>query len=404
MNRNSVVKKLAIYGVIITVAAYFMPKEQDWTPYFSNEYDTPFGNEILYENLSPIFPSGKIESNLSSLYELKDSFLNRKANYIMIQEQLDMDSLDLDVLIKFVENGNDVFISALDFPYQLLDTLKYELHSDWTSISSIIPGREESDTIFHDFYENLFTNDSSYIFNTEYSLSYFEPMDSIIRNTGIGWAKHDSMAILVMDTIGKGRIFLHSNPFCFSNYYMVKDHQRTYIEKAFSYLPDRNTIWDEYYNPYNSLNKNNDILKVIRAKPPLTWAFYLAVTGIILYLLFKSKRKQRVIPVLDTYPNESLDLIKTIGELYFNTANNKKASTKKVNHFFIFLNRTIGLDRSAGKEEMKKLIASKTTLSGEDISQMLNLIENLEVQESVSDGQLLALQKYILILRREIQK
>lgn len=403
MNKNALIKKLIAYGIIITAAAYFMPRQKDWTPYFSSAFNTPFGNEILYDHLDELFPSKKITTNYSSFYQIKDSLLNNKANLIMIQEELGMDSLDLDVLIKFIAKGNNVFISSLTFPNRLLDTLKYDLKTDWSLISTILPNEESQDTIFHDFYNKNLSIDSSYIFTTEFRLSYFETLDSLTRNSGLGWAKDDSLAIFVMDSIGMGRIFLHSNPYCFSNYYMMKDHQRSYIEKALSFLPKENTIWDEYYNPYYQEIESKDILKVIRAKPPLAWALYLALSGLILYLLFMSKRKQRIIPVLDSFPNESLNLIRTIGELYYNTADNKKVATKKINHFYSFLNRNIGLDRTMTLEQKKNLLVNKTTQNQETINQMWRLIENLSAQESISDRQIQALQKYIIKFRREFQ-
>jgi hypothetical protein len=55
-------------------------------------------------------------------------------------------------------------------------------------------------------------------------------------------------------------------------------------------------------------------------------------------------------------------------------------------------------------DKKKDLMHNKTNLSREEIGKILKLIENLSLQESVSDGQLRVLQKYIFIIRKEIQK
>ena len=403
MNKNKVTKRLLLYGLLVAVAAYFYPRPRDWTPYLTKDKRTPFGNEILYKLIGDLFPEYPVYTNQGSLYEKKDSLHQIGGNLIFIQDQLDMDSLDLDVLLHFAASGNSVFISSSTFPSKLLDTLGYNINYNWTG-SSILSNIQDQDTIFHQFYPISLSKDTAYNFTTEYSLKTFTSLDSLNKHTAIGWAKNKEHPIMVREKYGAGSFILHTNPYCFTNYYMLKDHQREYIGMALSFMKPGPIIWDEYYNPYNSKKRNRDLLTIVKAKPSLAWAYYIGITGIILYLLFMSKRKQRRIPILDSFPNESMELVNTIGQLYFNTSTNKNIAEKKINLIYVFLHRNIGMDKSMSLAQQKHLITSKTTLSSEEVEQVLKLINNLQAQEIVSNGQMKALQKYGRRIRKEFSK
>ena len=49
----------------------------------------------------------------------------------------------------------------------------------------------------------------------------------------------------------------------------------------------------------------------------LKWAFYMTLISLILFVIFRGKRTQRIIPVIDPLKNATLDFTKTIGDLYY---------------------------------------------------------------------------------------
>ena len=133
---------------------------------------------------------------------------------------------------------------------------------------------------------------------------------------------------------GKGQLLLHTTPIAFSNFHLLREQNVEYAGRVFSHLVEGPIYWDNYsnvslalarrmndlayYNPYKTFNDEGP-LQYILSQPALAWTWYLGLTLALLYLLFRAKRKQRVIPVLEPNHNTSLEFISTIGRLVFFT-------------------------------------------------------------------------------------
>ena len=64
--------------------------------------------------------------------------------------------------------------------------------------------------------------------------------------------------------------------------------------------------------------KNEDnfsSLSVIRQHPPLLWAFWLGIVGLLLFIFFNVKRKQRIINVVKPNVNTTVNFTETVGRL-----------------------------------------------------------------------------------------
>jgi hypothetical protein len=49
-------------------------------------------------------------------------------------------------------------------------------------------------------------------------------------------------------------------------------------------------------------------MRFILNNPPLRYAWYLLLLGLLIFVLFNAKRKQRIVPVIEPLKNTSLDL------------------------------------------------------------------------------------------------
>ncbi|MBK9014266.1 MAG: hypothetical protein IPM82_09290 [Saprospiraceae bacterium] len=141
---------------------------------------------------------------------------------------------------------------------------------------------------------------------------------------------------------GKGEFLLHTTPLAFTNLHLVEKRGLEYASKAFSHLSAGPIYWDERaYDPFNDMAGGNSDkespLKYILSQPALAWAWYILLGMAVFYLIFRAKRRQRVIPVLEKNANTSLEFIGTIGRLFFIQNNHRQLATQKMRLFLIFV-------------------------------------------------------------------
>ena len=111
---------------------------------------------------------------------------------------------------------------------------------------------------------------------------------------------------------------MHANPQAFTNYYILDSLHGDYYAKAWSFLPrEADAAWDVslretevmtggplgetesvWIGDVESEYKGQSLLRVVLDYPGLRWAYILVLAAGALYLLFRSKREQRAIPVV----------------------------------------------------------------------------------------------------------
>ncbi len=122
-----------LFGFLVMVE-YYRPQPINWNQTFSNKDKIPYGTYVLYQMLPALFKNAEIEpvrlpiANL--LTEQEDS--DEESNYVFINHNFTLDSLDMVALLDYAKAGNQVFISAQRFPGLLRDTLHFD-----TSILSL---------------------------------------------------------------------------------------------------------------------------------------------------------------------------------------------------------------------------------------------------------------------------
>jgi hypothetical protein len=74
------------------------------------------------------------------------------------------------------------------------------------------------------------------------------------------------------------------------------------------------------------------LLRFILSNPALKYAWWVLLGGLALFIFFNAKRKQRIVPIVEPLKNNSVDFVKSIGNLYlqegdFHDMMSKKPST-----------------------------------------------------------------------------
>lgn len=355
------------------------PTRYDWDDSstkdaYSEGSGQPYGTQILYRLLEDYFPNHKridIQRELAAELPL-DSL--RPNSYVFVGEGLYLDSLSTAHLLAFVKAGNTAFLSSKTIPFDLMFYLyfdecedaewnDYEMYSDtWVKASLQSPALQKT-TRLH--YSRQNRPDS-------YRWSYIEAQFfcADLRQRPLGFL-NDSLINFAEFPLGKGRFLLHTTPIAFSNYHLLRQDSRQYAESILSFLPKGNIYWDAYSRvPEMVARRRNQQrgfsrqlpsehpLSYILQHPSLAWAWYLLLGLAAAYLVFRAKRRQRIIPVVAKNENSSYEFISTIANLHFREKNYQNLCVQNMRLFLAQLRDRYGLVAQLDADSRKPRIDS----------------------------------------------
>lgn len=385
-------KRIIFYVLGLLLVAYIMPVVKNWSPSYSKDHNWPYGAEVTLDVWSDLFENVELkEADLPIWNTLQDIDHDERHLYVLFDGSMYFDSLNRSSLLEFVNEGNSVFISANSHDSKLLDTIGISSEEYFGDFSRVLRGMQ-LDTVALDFFES---RDSSYSFLIADYHNYYESIDSVnseIIALAHGLEKDHLTYIKVR--FGNGYFYLHNQPLLLTNYYILQDEGKRYLERLTSYLPSHKVIWDNSHKAINALSKRSP-LHVILSSVALKWAYWLCIIGLLLLFLFRTKRRQRVIPVIEPPANDSVDFTKTMGSLYFNTASNKTIALKKINILKEYLSREMYLrDIEFTQIEIARIV-NKSNQSKDDVEKLFELINRIQESQSISPSRLKLLNKRI---------
>lgn len=392
------------YGIVLAVCftalilmELLSPKPINWSISYSKNAKTPFGTSALFSMLPTIFQKKNIKIAETPLYNTLNKIAFQNYNYIIINNVFKPDTLDTRELLKFVSSGNKVFISANYFEGKFADALKlktdpyFELESisktDSNLFSSIYKTR---DTVQINFSNQNLQKPSYYQYYKGIDGSYLNSFDTT-KSTVLGINKNKKVNFIKF-TFGKGQIFINTLPEVFSNYHFVNINY-SYVYKALSHLPDQSTIWDEYYKAGN--DKSDSPLRVIFNNSLLLKAYYLLVLSLLLFMIFGTKRKQRIIPILPPYKNTTLQFVDIVGTLYYQTGNHKNIADKKITYFLEYIRSEFQIKTTIYDDEFIKRIVCLSGIEEQKVRDLFYYFSGIRLKQKITQQELLKLNKMI---------
>lgn len=412
MKNTKVVILIIIYAVILILIGVLQPREVDWRATFAANDKIPYGTYVLKQRLGDFFNGSKITTVSESIYKTlhKKTFAN--TNYVFIEPKWNPGANDVRELLRFTSEGNNVFIASQSIPYCILDTLGLYQRYALPAFIKKITRTDTLNSIPVSLVNPAFAKDSVYEFESNNQPLYFAPgyahleedeVDSTyVDSTYVPLAKQAIVLSTVSHTnpiylkipVGKGNIYLHSFPYAFTNYYILKDSTRDYAMKCLSYLPNGNVLWDEHYK-VDRQNRHASTLGFILTNASLRWAYYAGLTFIFIFLLFSIKRRQRIIPVVEPFRNTTLEFTETIGRLYFNRGDHKNLAQKKIRHFLEYVRSRYFIDTQDLNSEFIIKLSSKSGIEYDRVKYMAEVMKSLLVKQPIADSELIQLNEVI---------
>jgi hypothetical protein len=418
MKNKNIIIMVVVYAVILILIGVFQPREIDWTPTFAAHDKIPYGTFVARERLADIFPDS-IKTVNESIYKTLHKNHFTQTNYILIEPQWNASRSDVRELLNFAADGNNVFIASQNIPFRLLDTIGIHLQYAIPNFLQKITKTDTSSSLPVTLVNPEFGKDSLYEFETnnipEYFSAAIEPVvqdsnqvinddeeipvhDStqapLAQKAQILSTVSDTNPIFIRVPVGKGFIYLHSYPFAFTNYYLLKDSTRGYAEHCLSYLPKGKVFWDEHYKT-DARVQHVTTLGYILHNPSLRWGYFTGIAFLLIFVIFSIKRRQRIIPVVAPFRNTTLEFTETIGRLYFNRGDAKNIAEKKIRHFHEYVRSRYYVDTNVLDAEFINKLSNKSSLEIERIQYLTQVVRALQSKQNIADSELIQLNELI---------
>lgn len=440
-SRNFLFAMLVLF-VLFCLLQVNLPKKFVWSPTFSHVDKQPFGCFVFDSVLTQSLPNG-YHVTKKTFFQLDQEHAKEKISVLMVVDQQNLKQLDVKYLCNIARRGGKVMVVASGsfddsrnadtvVVDELERTFKVRIEDGmYFSLRGILAGLKAHD---NDMYDTIYWNNRETMYAAQSYRMFYNMVggtlfvDSVPKVKRLAYTlstagydyRHDSLYVgdfTGFDTIvdekerieridtfaikkipvavsvpyGKGEVIFVSSPLLFTNYGMLEGNTFVYIFRLMSYLADLPVYRTEAYVKTDAmLVAEQSPFREFIKRPPLRWALYLALLGVVLFMIFTARRRQRVIPIMSKPANRSLEFIQLIGTLYYQRKDHVDLVRKKFKLFAEELRKTAGVDISDVNTDDREylLLAEKTGMNSDRLKKVIRQIRlvlhsegNISVEE-----------------------
>lgn len=396
MNRNKLIYVFAAIVIVVAGLVYFLNRSEETPidteknsepPYSSNKWDVdvqlgnkdPYGLYVFEELL--IADGGFTQFNDYSDYTLLDSITKVDSSlYMYVGLDFSLTNGEIDQLLDGVAKGNQLFLSVENQPKYLYDELFDENLMFEARDSAVLVTEDSSYSMY--YIQNQDTLTELWDLFNPYSL---ESVDTVHTETF-------DLPMYVEVPYGEGSILLHLNPVVFTNYQLLRPEGKEYFKSFVETLDQPHIQWLSFakYEPIeydDFMDENpadNSLLSELFKYPPFKWAFIIAIFGVLLYFLFRSKRERPIIPAFRDSKNSGFAYVDTLAGIYFQGKHSAKVLKLMRRNFYDAVYKKFYIDLS--KRKSNKPIIALSQKSGVSQKEIEHLLKLLETKVDISDN------------------
>jgi hypothetical protein len=378
-------------------------KKIDWTVTLDAADKKPYGAYLAYESLPFYFPEAKVDTipkgfRFNNIYYRVDRFGEAPQLLILVGLKFQVSPEEWKQLHDFIKAGNEVMIFCSYLDSNICNDL-HLVHHDYSGAS----WEEEKLTAFRDGSDNegilsIFPNDQTrYGYKGRYLHRYFEALadsdadflpstyDDIYEPDTLGQVvtydahekkvyKPDFIRYTIDGKYSRGHLTLHYAPLVLSNYFLLQGHNKDYLAAIWNTLPTH--IYNIYWGSFRNHSQATG-LGVLWAFPPIRWALLLSIFGLLWYVLFELKRRQKAIAVVPPLKNESVEFVETIGQLYYNSRDHGNLADKIIQQFLEQVRLRYRLNTSMINSEFAHQLSIRSGVSealAQEVCEQINVV------------------------------
>lgn len=399
-------RTLKIYLILFAVLIVVMiaidrsrEKPLDWLPtYYLNE-KKPLDLYVMDQEIDHLFNDSivRYDKNPFEYFQQQDSLSQKRETYLFIRDYLYIDVALTNKILNAVKQGSTLFIASDGFTPHLIDTLhtscEYASFEDPVGFTAKIGGR---DSLRLSFSKEEWS-EVEYAYSPAFGQYVFLDADTASA-TALGYMEFqdETKYINFMEfRFGEGKIMLHNQPVVFSNYSLLSNEPlQEYAERVLSYLPDQPIVWF-VQSQQGSTNRGNTPLSVVFEYPALRMTWLVFLYGLVVFIVFTAKRKQRVVPIIKPLQNTTVEFAQTIGNLYFQEGDIFDIAQKKIIYFMDRIRRTYHIDTQLPEEELSDRVCLKSGKEPGLVEEIFFLIKQIRRRGECNKNQLVQLSSLI---------
>lgn len=380
-----------------------LQKKTNWDVTLSNADKKPYGAYLAFSSLGYYFPNAQVFT-LSKWFSYNNMDREVKYNYngtsLLIMEGLDLNitQSEWEHILQFAHDGNEVVIFSSYLDHKILNSLHYYKRSagaEEAPLSLFNTGEKNIGALSLKNTQGTFGYNGrslqSYFQRDTNTYDYNDTLNSI-KNFGIGQTPDtlgfaNNKANIIRYAVGEGHITLHASPLVLSNYFLLQDNNRAYLDGLWSTLPqDINYVyWQEFYKRDLPVSGAN----ILWRYPSTRLAVILAIITLLIYVLFESKRRQRIVPVLPPLQNSSVSFVETVGRLYYNKKDHTNLADKMINHFLEWVRSTYFINTNIINDAFVHQLSMKSGQPEETVRRLANMIHETRLRTAKGDDEYL---------------
>ncbi len=384
---------IGIIGLFVYLEAN-EPTPINWFPSYAKTDKIPLGTYVLHDLIKSSSSLSDFKDINQPPYEYISENDSIQGTYIFVNGSVNFGNEELDKLLSWVEKGNTLFISAKNIENKLLDTLK-------VTVDNLVLIQETSTKPLVNLTNANLKQEVPFLYDRDIYNPYFDKIDTLKTQVlGITQLYRDTLQInnpkvnYIQNSFGKGKILLHTFPEAFGNYFLLTDTNYTYTQNVLAYInPARRILWDNYYKSGKTFYSSP--LFLLLSNRYLKWAYYFILIGVVLFVIFEGKRKQRSIPIINPLKNQSIAFTRTISGMYFEKQKHKEIATKQNLLFLEYVRNVLRIPTNKLTEKTIQDIATRSNNTIEDTKALFRYFDEISKKQTIEKAELMRMYELI---------
>ncbi len=385
MNKRIIIALCSLVVLIILLLLMF----QSGTVGGKSEVYTDWSKEYDFKSKEPqdlaLFKNLLQKHTHDSLYIVKeyDQLESIKGKdsctFLFVSNELYLDTNVAVQLEGYVKKGANVFLS-----YETINKESYLRYFEggglsWEYSDKFYQWVGDTSLQYNSVYQNDTIYDSWYLFN-----------ENKIKDTNYrAYLFAVNKPTAFYSKMGKGKFHFHTNPRLFKNYQVISKNGFAHVSAILKYIPVNQPVVilefakpakpeDNFGpDPNSDMERDDSYLQFIIQNDALRTAFFFIMGLIVVFIIFRTKRKENIIEGLTPKRNMSIAFVETLSSIYLSKNSPIGVLQLMRRNFYTQISRYfyIDLQRPEKREENIQRLIEKTGYPAESIQEIIKLLD-----------------------------